>query len=202
MIDDEAIHTWFCREVLPLERALTAFIRNNWRVPEDVVELRQDIYEQALVGARRGLPDHTRQYMYALVRNRLINHARRARIVSFEMIADLDDVAREFEAFDADRHLNARDELRHAGEGLDKLPPRCREVIRLRKIYGYSTQEAAEALGVTGETIRQQLKMGMKALADHMLGGSGKIVRPKFKRREQEVTRPDRRHRDDGRNDG
>lgn len=183
MVEDEILNAWFCREVLPLERALTAFIRNNWRIAEDVVELRQDIYEQALVGAKRGLPIHTRQYMYALVRNRLINHARRARIVSFEMIADLDEVAREIDMFDADRHLNARDELRHAGEGLDKLPPRCREVIRLRKIYGYSTQEAADALGVTGETIRQQLKMGMKALADHMLGGSGRIERPRFPRR-------------------
>lgn len=193
MIEDDILNAWFCREVLPLERALTAFIRRNWRVMEDVVELRQDIYEQALVGARRGLPVHTRQYMYALMRNRLINHAKRARIVSFETIADLDEMAAaDVDMFGADRHLSARDELRHAGEGLEKLPPRCREVIRLRKIYGYSTQEAAEALGVTGETIRQQLKIGMKALVDHMLGGSGRIVRPKFQRR------PKPQHRESG----
>lgn len=183
MIDDDDLNAWFCREVLPLERVLTAFIRRNWRVAEDVMELRQDIYEQALIGAQRGIPANTRAYMYTLARNRLINHAKRARIVSFDIIADLDTVDRDIDMFAAERQLTARDELRHAQAGIDKLPPRCRDVVRLRKVEGLSTQEAAEQLGVTKATIEQQLKIGMKALIDHMLGGSGKIVRPKFVRR-------------------
>jgi hypothetical protein len=32
MPDDEESETWFCREVLPLERQLTVFVRQNWRV--------------------------------------------------------------------------------------------------------------------------------------------------------------------------
>jgi RNA polymerase sigma-70 factor (ECF subfamily) len=52
----------------------------------------------------------------------------------------------------------------------------------LRKVEGVSTQEAADVLGVSTETIRQQLKYGMKALIDHMLGGPGRIVRPRFVR--------------------
>jgi len=178
MVDDDELNAWFRREVLPLERVLASYIRRNWRVAEDVMELRQDIYEHALIGARRsGLPTNTRAYLFTLARNHLINHAKRARIVSFETIVDLDTVGRAPDIFESERALTARDELRHAKAGIDKLPPRCREVIRLRKLDGLSTQEAAEALGVTTETIRQQLKYGMKALVDHMLGGSGKIVR-------------------------
>src|SRR3546814_18542196 len=66
------------------ERALTSYIRRNWRVPEDVFELRQDIYENALIGARRGLPQNARPYVYTVARNHLINHAKRARIVQIE----------------------------------------------------------------------------------------------------------------------
>ncbi len=183
MVDDDALNTWFVREVLPLERALTAYVRRNWRVADDVFELRQDIYEHALIGARRELPANTRAYMYALARNHLINQAKRARVVQFDIIADLDGESVGFDMFEAERGLTARDELRHAKAGIDKLPPRCREVMRLRKLDGLSTQEAAEALGVSTETVRQQLKYGMKALIDHMVGGSGKIVRPKFGRR-------------------
>lgn len=180
MIDDEVLNKWFVREVLPLERALTAYFRRNWRTAEDVFELRQDIYEQALIGARRELPLNTRAYMYTLARHHLINHAKRARIVSFEIIADLDSESLNFDLFEAERALTARDELRHAMAGIDKLPPRCREVMRLRKLLGLSTQEAADSLGVSTETVRQQLKYGMKALIDHMVGGTGKIVRPKI----------------------
>jgi RNA polymerase sigma-70 factor (ECF subfamily) len=190
MVDDDELDAWFVREVLPLERALTSYIRRNWRVAEDVFELRQDIYEHALIGARRELPSNPRAYVYTLARNHLINHAKRSRIVSFDIIADLDTVDREFDVHEAERALTARDELRHAKAGIDKLPPRCREVMRLRKLDGLSTQEAADALGVSTETIRQQLKYGMKALIDHMVGGSGKIVRPKFGRQASQEVQP------------
>jgi hypothetical protein len=60
MIDDDDLNAWFVREVLPLERALSSYLHRNWRVPEDVQELRQDIYENVLIGARRTLPLNTR----------------------------------------------------------------------------------------------------------------------------------------------
>lgn len=180
MVEDTELNAWFRREVLPLERALMAYIRRNWRVSEDVVELRQDIYEHALIGARRGLPANTRAYVYTVARNHLINQAKRARIVPIETIADLDAIDRDIDMFGAERALDARDELRHAQAGIEKLPPRCRAVVRLRRIDGLSTQEAAEVLGVSTETIRQQLKYGMKALIDHMVGGPGRIVRPRM----------------------
>ena len=65
MIDDKALKEWFCREVLPLERALSAFIRRNWRDAADVVDLRQDIYERVLLGARQGLPARAGQFVGA-----------------------------------------------------------------------------------------------------------------------------------------
>lgn len=183
VVEDDALNSWFVREVLPLERSLTAYLQRNWRAKDDAFELRQDVYEHALVGARRGLPSNTRAYIYALARNHLINQAKRARIVSFEVIADLDGAVGDVDLLETERGLTARDELRHAKAGMDKLPPRCREVVRLRKLDGLSTQEAAEVLGVSAETVRQQLKYGMKALIDHMVGGTGRIVRPKFGKR-------------------
>jgi len=43
MVDDQALKEWFCREVLPLERALSAFIRRNWRDVAEVIDLRSII---------------------------------------------------------------------------------------------------------------------------------------------------------------
>lgn len=183
MVNDEELNAWFVREVLPLERALTSYVRRNWRVPEDVFELRQDIYENALIGARRGLPANTRAYMYTLARNHLINQARRARIVPIETIADMDAVHRDIDMFETERALTARDELRHARDGIDKLPPKCREIILLQKVDGMTDREAAASLGVSVETVRRQIKLGMKALFDHMSGGSGRIVRKSYRRR-------------------
>lgn len=182
MVSDEALDNWFCQQVLPLETALQRYIRRNWRVAEDVYDLTHDVYALALSGARRGLPDRTPNYLFTIARNHLIQQARRARIVSFELVADLEAIDVTGDFLDADRHLTARDELRRAQAGLENLPPRCREVVLLRKIQGLTTREAAERLGVGVDAIEQQLTKGMRALTDFMMGGSGKIVRPNYRR--------------------
>ena len=183
MVDEEALNDWFCCEVLPLERALTQFIRRNWRVEDDVTDLRHDVYEMAFSGARGGLPLNTRHYIFAVARNHLINRAKRTRIVSFDLVADLDELDRDVDFLEAERHLSARETLRRVQEGMAKLSPRVREIIQLRKIEGLTVQETSEQLGIGKDAVNHQVMMGMRALADHLLGGSGKVVRPKFARR-------------------
>ena len=183
MVDDDVLHAWFCQQVLPLEGALTRFIQRNWRVTDDVIELRQDIYERALNGARAALPSNAQAFLFTVARNHLINQAVRARIVSFELVADLEGVGPAADLLATDRYLDARDQLRRARAGIEALPPRCREVVRLRKVEGLTTREAAERLGVSTDTIERQLTMGMRGLVDFMLGGTGKVRRPLLDRR-------------------
>ena len=183
MVDEPTLNAWFCAEVLPLERALTGFIRRNWRVASDVTDLRQDIYERALTGARSGIPTHTRQYLFTVARNHLINHARRGQVVSIELVADTSALELDADAFRTEQQLSARDELRRTQQGLDQLPPRCREVVWLRKVEGLSTRETAERLGISLDTVEKQITQGMRALVDFMLGGNGKIRRPFYPRR-------------------
>ena len=177
MIDDRTLNQWFCGEVLPLERALTQFIRRNLRDIEAIVDVRQEVYARALAGARRELPMNSKAYIFTITRNLLINAARRAHIVSIDHVAELEDLRLDPDIFAAERHLVARDELRRAEQALRQLPLRCREVVMLRKVEGYSTREAADRMGVSIHTIEKQLTQGMCAIADFMLGGSGRIRR-------------------------
>lgn len=178
MTDRSLLNGWFCREVLTLERSLTSFIRRNWRVNEEVADLRQEIYERVLMGARRELPRDTRGFVYAVARNHLINRARRAQIVSFDLVADLESVVTDVDVLATERHLDARDQLRRAQAGLESLPPRCREVVRLRKVDGLSTREVADRLDISLHTVEKQMTLGMRALADFMLHGPHQAVRP------------------------
>ena len=177
MVDDETLRRWFCHEVLPLEASLMAFIRRNWREAGDLIDLRQDIYERVLKGAREGLPHHSAAYVYRVARNHLINCAKRSRIVSFDLVADLDELHPATDALQPERQLIARNELKRAVAGLERLPPRCREVVRLRKLEGLSTRETAERLKVGQDTVEEQMTLGMRALVDFMLGGEGRIDR-------------------------
>jgi RNA polymerase sigma factor (sigma-70 family) len=177
MVDDVELHAWFCREVLPLERTLMRYIERNWRIKHDVQDIRQEIYEALLSGCRNDLPINSSSYIFTTARNLIINRSRRARIVSFEILTDANLDASVPGVFPQEDQMIARDELRRTMRGLDELPPRCREVVRLRKVEGFSTRETAEHLGVSIHTVERQLTLGMRALANFMLGGSGKIDR-------------------------
>src|SRR5690606_13062217 len=138
-------------------------------VEHEVPDLRHDVYALAITGARRGLPQATRPYRFVIARNHLINRAQRARIISFELVADLESVESELGFFDADRHLAARDALRRVEAGLATLSPRIRQIVQLRKVQGYNTKETAEQLGIGLDAVRKQTSIGMRALTDFVL---------------------------------
>lgn len=177
MVDDATVKAWFSKEIFPLEASLTRFIRRNWRNPAEVPDLRQEVYARVYAAARGQLPVQAKPFLFAAARNHLINCAKRAQVVSIDYVADLEALTVAADVRTPDRHVAARDELRRASVGLERLPPRCREVVMLRKIEGLSTKEAAARLGVGVDTIEQQMVHGMRALVDFMLGGTGKIRR-------------------------
>lgn len=170
MANDVEIKKWFRLEVLPLERHLTQFIRHNWRVEADVLDIVQDVYALAISSAQRGFPAATRPYLFAIARNQLINRAKRAQIVSFELVADLELLDSHLGNFDQERYLSARETLRRVQEGLAKLTPRVRQIVQLRKIDGLNVKETASLLGIGSDAVRQQTCIGMRILADHILG--------------------------------
>ena len=176
--DADDLHAWFCDEVLPLEAALLRYLRRNHVSESELADIRQDIYERVLTGAMSAFPRHTKAYVFTIARNLLINRARRARIVSLEYMAPADlPVDEDQDLLTPERHADARARLRKVEAGIERLPPRCREVIRLRKVEGFSNKEVAQQLSVGVDAVEQQVMLGMRALVDFMLGGEGKIRR-------------------------
>lgn len=177
MVDARRLDEWFCSEVLPLEPALMRFLRRNWRDPAETADLRQELYVKLYDAGREGLPLQTRPFVFRAARNLLINRAVRGQVVSIELVADLEALNVVTDVITPERHALAREELRRLQAGLEKLPPRCREVVVLRRVEGLSQRETAARLGVGEDTVEKQMVYGMRALIDFMLGGTGKIRR-------------------------
>jgi RNA polymerase sigma factor (sigma-70 family) len=183
MVDAETLKTWFFREVLPLEPALMRFLRRNWRREADILDLRQELYARVYDSARQALPLHTKAFVFTSARNLLINRAKREQVISIELVADLETLNAAVDTVTPDRHVTARDDLRRVQAGLERLPPRCREVVMLRKIEGLSQREVAARMGIGEDTVERQMVHGMRALIDFMLGGSGRLRRKRSRRR-------------------
>ena len=177
-MDPRALDDWFISEVLPLEAALMRFLRRNWRAESDIVDLRQEVYARVCEAASAAAPINPKAFVFTTARNLLIDRTRHARVVPLEVATDLEGWALGVDEVTPDRHLTAREEVRRLQAGLAVLPTRCREVVVLRKIEGLSQREVAARMGIREDTVERQTAHGMRALADFMLGGSGRIRRP------------------------
>lgn len=160
------LKAWFVREMLPLEAALMQFLQHNWRNQNDIADLRQEVYLRVCEAAMKEAPAQPRQFLFTTARNLLIDRVRREQVVSIESVTDLDALDIALDAPGPERSVIARDELRRLQAALDRLAPRCREVIVMGRIEGLSGREIAARLGVAECTVSEHLAKGMRALAN------------------------------------
>ena len=171
------VDDWFAREVLPLESALMQFLQHNWRNRNDIADLRQDVYARVYEAALREIPEKPRQFLFTTARNLLIDRVRREQIVPIEVVTDLEALNVAMDVPGPDRTAMARDELRRVQAALDRLPPRCREAVLLRRIEGLGRKEIALRMGIAEDTVTEYLIRGMRLLASTLYGDPSDIRR-------------------------
>jgi len=164
------LDAWFAREVLPLEAALMQFLSRNWRNASDIADLRQDIYVRVYEAAQKEMPLSAKAFVFSIARHVMVDRVRRERIIPIEAVADLDSLGAASDEPGPDRDVIARDELRKLQAAIDRLPPRCREVVIGKRIQGLSRHEIAAQMGIAPDTVSAHLTDGMCALADMLYG--------------------------------
>ena len=129
-------------------------------VQESYAALWEKIQEGAHVVNRKS-------YLYMMVRNRCLDHLRKAGIKTEELkpydtygIIE-DDDARERAVIEA-----------RLWTAIDSLPEKCREIFLLSKRDGLKYEEIARELGISENTVRNQISKALKILKE----GAGKII--------------------------
>lgn len=166
----DVVSDWFSTEVLPLEPALMRLLRRHWRHPEDLPDLRQEVYVRVYESVRQdGFPLSTSAFVFVCARNLMVDRARRAQVVSFDVLADLEELPEQPGTdFTPERLTDAKQELQLLELALDELSPRCREVILLCKIEGLTHKQISDRLGIAEGTIEKQITVGVRSLAERL----------------------------------
>ncbi len=167
------VKAWFLREVLPLESLLMQFLRHNWKEQGDVEDILHDVYIRVYETACRQIPDQTKPFVFTTARNLLISRVRKRQVIPIEAVADLDALGIAMDSPGPDRSAIARDELRRLQQAIDKLPPRLREALILRRVEGLSRGEIALRMNVSEASVSAYLMDGMYALADLLYAAPG-----------------------------
>lgn len=160
---------WFAAHVQPHEPALRAFLRGRFPGLTDVDDLVQETYARLLRANAAGRVGEIRPYLFATARNAaidLLRHHKSAATDSVGNIEQLPVVEERPHAADAATHAQ---EIAILHEAIAALPPRCREVLHLRRFEGLSHREIGERLGISPKTVDAQLCLAVFRCRQYLL---------------------------------
>lgn len=168
-MDDRARHQWIAAHILPHEAEVRGWLRRYVRtlVPADIDDLVQESYsrlwraEQELDRIGSG-----RSYFFAVVRNLLLENARRARIVPMERLGEIETLRLPSEEPGPERRISARQELERLERIIETLPEQARTAFRLQKFRGFSQREIAAEMNISEKTVEKHLGLALKLILD------------------------------------
>lgn len=169
---DKALDDWFAREVLVHEAALTRYLLRWWPHRDDVPDLRQEVYIRVYEAAAKALPHQPKSLLFTAARNLMADRWRRNRVVPLEALGEMEGPHVPVDEITPDRRLTSQRELRSLVRAFDRLPPRRREVLWLRRVEELPLKEIAKRMGIAQKTVEKHLADATRDITALVLGGS------------------------------
>lgn len=171
---------WVAQHVLPHEAKVRAWLVR--RVAADEAdEVLQDAYCRIVMLEDVSHIDRPDAYFFSVARNLLLRRLKRQQIVPIEMIAEIDAFQDDIRP-SPEKIAGDRQEYDRVVALIDTLPERCRQIVRLRKIEGWSQKRIAEHLGTTEKAVEKQVWSGVKAVKAALSGDNPSLLTGKFRR--------------------
>lgn len=167
---DGSLDDWFAREILVHEAALMSFLYRAWPDHGEIHDLRQEAYVRVYEAAARSRPTAPRAFLFTTARHLVTDRLRRGRVVSIEPVGDPGALNVLMDELSPERRLDAHQILHRLAAAFDRLPPRCREVVWLRRVEELPQKEVAALLGISQKTVEKQVAKGARLMAAHFYG--------------------------------
>jgi RNA polymerase sigma factor (sigma-70 family) len=156
---------WFSAHVQPHEAMLRAWLRSQFGARCDVDDLVQDAYVRVLQARERSGVQSPKAFLFATARNLALMQFRHRQVERADSLEDIDGSGI-FDDADVAGAVARAQELELLTEAIQSLPPRCRQVLTLRKTYGLSQKEVAAELGISEHTVEAQSTIGLRKLGE------------------------------------
>ncbi len=158
------IDLWFATQVLPHEAHYLRQGRRWSKSAEEASDLVQEAYLKLLQMDNWAAIRDPRSYTVTVIRNLVLQRVRRDQVVAITDIPAPTLAEVRDEAPGVFETVAARAALVDLLADVERLPPVCRRVIRMRKFEERSPREIALALGISVSTVETHLARGMQQL--------------------------------------
>lgn len=129
--------------------------------PADVEDIVQDTYVRLCSIEDKDPSKYNKSFLYTVARNLAFDHLKKAENKLTDKVED----ESEFHVEDNDKLYDeavTNEQFGHFCKLVQQMPAQSRKIFVLRKVYGFSQQEIADQLGISINTVSNQLVNGMK----------------------------------------
>ena len=151
------------REIVPHEARVRRWLARSRLSPEDIDEVMQEAYCRIAMLPSVEHIDRPLSYMFAIARNLLLRRMKRQQVVVLEAFSEIENWYDE-DAPSPEEQAASRMSYERVLAIIARLPERCRRVVELRKIEGWSQKEIAAHLGMTEKAVEKQVWTGVRAI--------------------------------------
>jgi RNA polymerase sigma factor (sigma-70 family) len=164
----QPLDSWFACEVLCHEGTLTRFISRLWSRQDEVADIRQDVYARIYEAARQTRPQAAKAFLFATARHLMVDRIRRERIVAIRASGESEYLNNLVDEISPEQRVSAHQDLARLASAFERLPPKCREVVWLRRVKELPQKQVADQLGLMEKTIEKHLRIGARQLEYYM----------------------------------
>jgi RNA polymerase sigma-70 factor (ECF subfamily) len=161
---------WFAEEVHAHEPSLRAYLRGTFPKVRDIDDIVQESYLRVW-RARLGRPIRSaRAFLFKVARHVALDGVRRSAINPVDSMGDLSALPVVEDRPGILATLSRAEKVRLLAAAIETLPPRCREVVVLRKLECLPQKQVAARLGIVEKTVENHLAHGERLCADYLRG--------------------------------
>lgn len=159
---------WFLNQVFCHRPMLQQYLRKFLSSDEDIEDVLQDTYLRIY-----GISDYTtvespKALLITIAHNLAVELGRRKSSRATDAVADMDELGVSSNGPQPEEQLDARRRFEAFCQAVDSLPPICRRVFVLRKVYKLSQADISAVLGISQSTIEKHVAKGLVRCRDHL----------------------------------
>ena len=165
--NDSDSSRWFAEQVQPHEGMLRAWLRSRFPAESDIDDIVQEAFARVLEARGGSVIESPKAFLFATARNLALGRLRRQHAIGAPNgLAENDIESILDESVDVPHAVARAQDLELLTQAIQSLPARCRQVLTLRKIYGFSQKEVAAQLGIAEHTVEAQGTIGLRKLGE------------------------------------
>jgi RNA polymerase sigma factor (sigma-70 family) len=158
------IAKWVATMVLPHEAMVRGRLRRSYVSAEDVDDVIQEAYCRLSTLEDIEQIESPAAYFFSVARNLLLRRLKRQPLVPLAAVAEID--ALRDDRPSPEQEMGGKLAFAKASAMIGSLPERCGQIVRLKKIEGWSQKQIAEHFGMTEKAVEKQLWLGARFIRD------------------------------------